>query len=210
MHVRHLMVNGEKMAKSRGNFYTLKDLIAKGYTAKAVRYLLLSANYRTSLNFTEDGLVNAAKTVSGLIDFVDKIKYMNIDGNYNNELDDFSKDAKKKFEESMDDDLNTSLALASIFDLVSQTNKAIDERKVSKKNLAEIYDIMMDFDKVLGVLEHDKGELPDDIADLINRREESRKAKDFAKADMIRKEILDKGFIVEDSPQGPRWKKVNQ
>ena len=133
LHNRHLLVNGEKMSKSLGNFYTLKDLLKKGYSAKAIRYLMLSANYRTSLNFTEEGLKNTEKTVNGLIDFVDKIRELKINGSSNEKINKKINEVKKRFEESMDDDLNTSLALAAIFELINETNKAIDEKNVSEK-----------------------------------------------------------------------------
>ena len=208
MHVRHLMVNNEKMSKSLGNFYTLKDLLKKGYSAKAFRYLMLSANYRTSLNFTEESLKNSEKTVNGLIDFVDKVQELNIKEAYSKAIEERIKETKKKFEESMDDDLNTPLALAAIFDLISEVNKAIDDRKISKENLQEVYGAMKNFDKVLGVLEHEKTKLPKEIMDLVIKREGYRKRGDFAASDKIRKEIAEKGFLIEDSPEGTRWKKI--
>jgi len=208
MHVRHLLVNNEKMSKSLGNFYTLKDLLRKGYSAKAFRYLMLSANYRTSLNFTEESLKNAEKTINGLIDFVDKMRELKINGANNEKISESINEAKKKFEESMDDDLNTPLALAAIFELVSEVNKAIDEKNISEKNLHDVYNVMMDFDKVLGVLEHEKEKLPKETIDLIIKREGYRKRGDFAAADRIRRELAEKGVLVEDSPEGPRWKKI--
>jgi cysteinyl-tRNA synthetase len=208
MHVRHLLVNGEKMSKSKGNFFTLRDLISKGYSSKALRYLMLSANYRTSMNFTEESLKNSEKTVRGLVNFMDKIKEMKLDGEYNINLGEFVINTKKKFEESMDDDLNTPLALASIFDMVSAVNKAMDDKKLSRKNLTEAYDAMMEFDKVLGVLEHDKGELPKELMDLITKREGLRVRGEFALADQIRKELAEKGILIEDSPSGTRWRRI--
>lgn len=207
MHVRHLMVNGEKMSKSKGNFFTLRDLIAKGYSAKAVRYLMLSANYRTSMNFTEDSLKNAENTIKGLVDFMDKLKEIKTSGKDNNDLSAKVENAKKRFEDSMDDDLNTPLALATIFEMISDVNRAIDDGNISKKNTSEVLEAMERFDKVLGVLEYEKGELPKDIENLIAERENSRKTKDFARADAIRKELIDRGYVVEDSPSGPRWRK---
>jgi cysteinyl-tRNA synthetase len=119
-----------------------------------------------------------------------------------------TKEVEQKFEKAMDDDFNTPLALASIFEFVNEVNKAIDEKKVSKENLNEVYDLMMDFDKVLGVLEHEKGEIPKEIMNLIIKREGYRKRGDFAEADKIRRELAEKGILVEDSPEGPRWKKI--
>jgi len=206
MHVRHLMVNGEKMSKSLGNFYTLKDLVKKGYSAKAFRYLMLTAHYRTNLNFTEESLKNSEKTVNGLIDFVDKIRELKVEGEHNGAIDDKIKETQKKFEEGLDDDLNMPLALAAIFELVNETNKAIDEKNVSKKNLEEVYGLMMDFDRVLGILEHEKGVLPKEAEELIRRREEARKAKDWKTADRIREELRAMGITIEDTSQGVRWR----
>jgi len=208
MHVRHLLVNNEKMSKSLGNFYTLKDLLRKGYSAKALRYLMLSANYRTSLNFTEESLKNAEKTINGLIDFVDKMRELKVKGENNQKISEKINETKKKFEESMDDDLNAPLALATIFELVNEVNKAIDEKNISEKNLHDVYNVMMEFDKVLGVLEHEKEKLPKDIIDLIIKREGYRKRGDFAAADKIRGELAEKGVLVEDSPEGSRWKRI--
>jgi len=209
LHVRHLMVNGEKMSKSLGNFYTLRDLLNKGYSARAFRYLMLLAHYRTSLNFTEESLKHAEETVAGLIDFMDKIQNLKIDGSYNDELHKKALETKEKFEEYMDDDLNMPQALASIFDLIRETNKTIDERKVSQKNLKEVHEQIMEFDKVLGILEHEKGKLSKEIMDLIIKREGYRKRGDFETADKIRKELAERGILVEDTPEGPRWKKIS-
>lgn len=210
MHVRHLMVNGEKMSKSKGNFYTLKDLLSKDYSAKAVRYLMLSAHYRTSLNFTDDSLKNAEETVKGLLDFMDKTKTLRIDTVYNNDLHKKVLETKEEFEKSMDDDLNMPQALATIFDLLRVANKAIDERKISQKNLKEIYEQMMEFDSVLGILQKEVKEekLPKEIMNLIIKREGHRKRGDFEAADKVRRELAEKGILIEDTPEGPRWKKI--
>jgi cysteinyl-tRNA synthetase len=207
MHGEFILINDEKMAKSVGNIISARDAVKK-YGGKALRYLLMSSHYRTEINFTEDSIRSAKNTMNKLIDFVDKIKEVDPKGDYNQKLRERADETRKKFEASMDDDFNMPLALAAIFDLVNETNRAIDEKKASRKNMEEVYDLMMDFDKVLGVLEHEKGELPKEIMDLIFKREGYRKRGDFATADKIRMEINEKGYIVEDSPQGPRWKKI--
>ncbi len=208
LHVRHLMVNGQKMSKSLGNYYTLRDLLKKGFNPKAFRYLLLSAHYRTQLNFTEKSLRHAEKTLNNLINFLKRIKEVKIKGKYNKKLRKKVLGTKKKFEKYMDDDLNISPALASIFDLVKETNRAIEEGKVSKKNLKEVYNTIMKFDKVLGVLEHKEERLPKNIKELIEKREQARKRKDYRAADEIRRELRKKGIMVEDTPTGPRWRKL--
>jgi len=207
MHGEFILINEEKMAKSIGNVVSPRDLIKK-YGRNAVRYFLISSHYRTEINLTEESLRAAKNTVNNLIDFIDKIQELNVKGVYNKGIEEKINETKKRFEESMDDDFNMPLVLAAIFDLVNETNRAIDEKKASRKNMEEVYDLMMDLDKVLGVLEHEKGEMPKEIMNLIIKREGYRKRGDFAVADKIRMEINEKGYIVEDSPQGPRWKKI--
>ncbi len=207
MHGEFILINDEKMAKSVGNIISARDAVKK-YGGKALRYFLMSSHYRTEINFTEDSIRSAKNTMNKLIDFVDKIKEVDPKGDYNEKLREKLDETRKKFEASMDDDFNMPLALAAIFDLVNETNRAIDEKKASRKNMEEVYDLMMDLDKVLGVLEHEKGEIPKEIMDLIFKREGYRKRGDFAAADKIRMEINEKGYVVEDSPQGPRWKKI--
>ena len=209
LHAKFLMVNGEKMSKSKGNFYTLKELLKKGYSTRAIRYIFLSAQYRTGMNFTEEGLKQAEETVSGLLDFVEKIRHVKAKSEYNDRLHVEVLKVRDFFEKYMDDDLNTPQALASIFDFVREVNKAMDSGEASQKNLEEVYEQMMDFDRVLGILKEDRKEkLPAELMDLIMKREEYRRSKNFAAADKVRKELLDKGVLVEDSAEGPKWKRI--
>jgi len=209
LHTEYLKVNGEKMAKSLGNFITLRDLLKKDYDPKGVRYLLLSAHYRNTLNFTEESLKDAEKTVERLNDFVDKIKKIKVTGKYNEKLHKKVLESKKKFEKFMDDDFNIPQALTSVFELVRETNKAINDNGLSKENLKEVYEQILDFDKILGVVEIKKEKLPKEALDLIEKREEYRKKGDFETADKIRKQLREKGILVEDTPEGPRWKKIS-
>ncbi len=208
LHTEYLMVNGEKMAKRLGNFITLQDLLKKGYNPKAIRYLLFSAHYKSSLNFTEESLKDAERTVANLNDFVDRINKIKVSGKYNKELSKKVVESKNKFELYMDDDFNIPQALSSIFELIHQTNKAIDQNDLSDVNLKEVYNQMMEFDKILGIIEIKKEKLPKEIMDLIIKREGYRKRGDFEAADKIRLELREKGFIVEDTPQGTRWRKI--
>ncbi|MEM7820666.1 MAG: cysteine--tRNA ligase, partial [Candidatus Aenigmatarchaeota archaeon] len=182
VHTKHLLVNNEKMSKSKGNFYTLRDLIAKGYDAKEFRYLLLSSHYRDNLNFTFKALDAAKNTVNSLIDFIDKIQGMKSKAPWNEKLHAIVIKTKLTFEERMDDDLDTPQALAAMHELVRETNKAIEEGTASEKNLREVYETMMAFDKVLGILKHEKTEVPAEIKDLVEKREVARKMKDFKTA----------------------------
>jgi len=148
------------------------------------------------------------KTVDNLINFIDRIQEINPEGEYNKDLAEKINEAKQKFEQSMDDDFNMPLALASIFNLISETNKTIDGKNLNKENLDEVYEAMMNFDKVLGILEHEKQEIPKEVLDLAEKREEARQNKNWEEADKIRNQIKEMGYIVEDSPSGPRLKKV--
>jgi cysteinyl-tRNA synthetase len=208
LHIEYLQVNGEKMAKSLGNFITLRDLLKKGYDPKAIRYLLLSAHYKSTLNFTEESLKDAEKTVSNLNDFVDKISRLKVSGKYNQELSKKVGEARSKFENYMDDDFNTPQALTAVFELIHETNKEIEKNNLSKENLKEIFNQIIEFDKVLGVIEIKKEKLPKEIMDLIIKREGYRKRGDFEAADEVRKQLNEKGYWVEDTPEGPMWKKV--
>lgn len=205
LHNEHLLVNGQKMSKSLGNFYTLRDLLEKGYDAKAIRYELLATHYRTKLDFREDNLKKIPETLQKFYDFIDKLD--SIKGKKDNsKVSKLIETVKNKFEDAMDNDLNISGALAAIFEFMTSVNKIMNE--ISTKDAKEIKKIMLEFDYVLGIMKHEKAEIKKDIAELINKREKARKKKDFKTADSIRDKLKEKGIILEDSPQGVRWKKV--
>ena len=203
LHNEHLVVDGKKMSKSSGNFYTLRDIIKKGYDPKAVRYLLLSTHYRNKLNFTFKGLDAAKNAVDKLNNFMFNLDYMNCKEDVGN-IDELINEAKAAFELKMDDDLNISEVLAVIFDFIRDTNKL----RLSKKDSEKVRKLMLDFDKVLGVIELKGEKISKDIEKLIEEREKARKKKDFKEADKIREEIRKNGYIVEDSDDGPRLKKI--
>ena len=173
-HNEWVLVEGKKMSKRYNNFYTLRDVLAKGYSPKAVRYLLMNAHYRSQLNFTFEGLKDAETTVNRLIEFMEKLDEIN-EGIYNEKVKELIADAKKKFEEAMDDDLNVPLAMAAIHEFVSEINKLIADNKFGEKNAKEVKEVMLEFDKVLGILEHEKAEVPEEIKKLVEEREEARK-----------------------------------
>jgi cysteinyl-tRNA synthetase len=211
LHIEHLLVEGGKMAKSLGNFYTLRDLLAKGYDPKAVHYLLMSTHYRQQLNFTFEGLEAAKNALDRLVNFVRRL--MGADGSGCGEkIRALTNDAQRRFEEAMDDDLNISVALAALFDFVREVNKLLDDNMLSKGEAEEVYELMMRFDKVLGVIGEikRKEKLPKEAEELILKREEARKAKDWEAADKIREQLGSIGIIIEDTPQGVKWKIVNR
>ena len=207
LHNEHLLVEGKRMAKRFGNYYTLRDLIKMGYDPKAVRFLLMSTHYRQQLNFTFDGLKAAKSAVDRLTNFVYRL--LDADGKGCGEkIKELMRGVKKDFEEAMDDDLNIGVALATLFNFVSEVNKLLDDNMLSKEEAKEVYNLMMKFDKVLGVIGEVKKEeeLPKEAEELIRKREEARKAKDWQTADKIREQLKAMGIIIEDTPQGVKWR----
>ncbi|HOK56363.1 MAG TPA: cysteine--tRNA ligase [bacterium] len=205
LHCAHLLVNGEKMSKSKGNFYTLRDLLNKGYNPVAIRYLLLSTHYRDPLNFTESSLKQAENTVRNYNEFY---QGLNICGSekYNPEIKEEIEKAKKGFIEGLSDDLNISSGLSSIFNFIKKVNVFFSKGEFGKENVKEVKDFIEGIDKVLCIIEKRQETLPEEILNLIKEREKARKNKEFEKADRIRGILKEKGIILEDTPYGTRWK----
>lgn len=206
LHCAHLLSDNEKMSKSKGNFYTLRDLFAKGYDPIAIRYLLLSVHYRSPLNFTLEGLQQAESAVRRLRDFYQRLQKVQ-GGTYNSGLFYNTMAAEDMFKQFLDDDLNISPALAAVFGLMKETNIALEKNALDNKNVKEIMRIFFKFDSILGILGTEEILLSKEIDNLIKIRESARKRKDFKEADTIRKEIFEKGFVLEDTSDGPRVKK---
>lgn len=206
LHNEHLMVEGRKMAKSLGNYYTLRDLLNKGYNPMSIRYLLLSTHYRQQLNFTFDGLEAAKNALQRLHDFVDNLKMVKGEKSNPGVKEVLSK-AKKEFEEALDDDLNTSEALGVVFNLVKDTNRLMDDKEISRSDAEKVWELMEDFDSVLGILKREELVLDEEIERLIEKRSKAREEKNFKLADQIRKDLEAKGIILEDTPQGVKWKR---
>jgi cysteinyl-tRNA synthetase len=207
VHCEHLLVDGKKMSKSLGNFYTLRDILGKGYDAKAIRYLLLSMSYKQQLNFTFDALEASQNTINRFKEFILNIRAIKKEKD-SKKVDSLIKKAKKQFEKAMDDNLNTSEALAAIFDFMKEINVLMMDNKIGMNNAKEILNAMNDFDKVLGVLDFKEEKIDNEIEEMIQQREDARKKKDFATADRIRDELKQRGIVLEDTSQGVRWKKV--
>jgi cysteinyl-tRNA synthetase len=201
MHNEHLLVDGQKMSKSAGNFYTLRDLLKKGHPPEAIRYLLLATHYRQKLNLTEDGLKAAGQAVARLQEFASRAKT----GKDGPEMDGIAKSARKSFEAAMDDDLNTPLALSVVFDFIREANAAGAGGKA--------FGLVLDFDRILGLRLGEGGEwkgateASTEIRKLLDEREAARKKKDWASADVVRNKLKEMGVLVEDSKNGPVWKK---
>ncbi len=208
VHNEWLLVEGKKMSKSLGNFLTLRNVLCRdGIDSKSVRYLLLSTHYRQQLNFTFKALDSAFHAVRGLNEFVQRM--MQVKGSGSSKVGKLVKNAREKFEEAMDDDLNMSAALAAAFDFVSSTNQLEKEGKLGKKDAEAAIRLMRKFDKVLGFIEFEEKGITEEIRELVEKREQARKNKDYAEADRIRAELKEKGIILEDTKQGVRWKREN-
>lgn len=208
MHCRYLLVDGEKMSKSKGNFFTLRDLLEKGHNPAAIRYLLASGHYRSPLNFTFDGLKGSDAAVQRLKDCVLRLSEVATDGSAADDSFAPLQSAQERFETAMDDDLDVPNALAAVFDFVRYANQAIDDRSLTPAEATASLDFMKAVDSIFNVMDMGKQEtLDEDIQRLIEERQAARKSRDFAKADAIRDQLAEMGIVLEDTPQGIRWKR---
>ena len=208
LHFEHLKVEGETMSKSKGNYYTFRDLTDKGFSPAAIRYFLLSVPCRKQLNFTFDALQGAEKTVESLRDFRARLEEARTEAGRNNELHDATKQALTEFEAGMDDDLNTSVALAAVHELTREVNTALARRVLRADNKREIIAAIERIDSVLNVIGRPQREMLDEeIQKLIDERQEARHRRDFARADEIRNQLAERGIVLEDTKDGVRWKR---
>lgn len=210
LHTRHLLVDGKKMSKSKKNFYTLEDLLKKGYSARAIRYLLLSAHYRDPLNFTFKGLDDAERAVKKLDELYINVEEADETKKRTKSFLKTIKDNKMYFKQAMDDDLNISKALAVLFGF----NKRINEQLIigmNKKDKKEALGLLQEFDSVFGFgLSFKKvrtGQIPRDVLRLADNREKMREEKNWKEADKLREKIEKLGYVIEDKPSGFNLKK---
>ncbi|HJZ82138.1 MAG TPA: cysteine--tRNA ligase [Pyrinomonadaceae bacterium] len=207
-HFEHLKVEGETMSKSKGNYYTFRDLTAQGFTPAGLRYFLLSVPFRKQLNFTFDALRGAEKTVTSLRDFRARVTEARTEPGSEPGVSAAIAKALQDFEAGMDDDLNTSVALATIHELTREINTELAHGTLRADNRQEVLAAIDRFDSVLGVFGEAKSEMLDDeIQKLIDERQEARHRRDFSRADQIRDELARRGIILEDTKDGVRWKR---
>ncbi|MBR1967124.1 MAG: cysteine--tRNA ligase [Lentisphaeria bacterium] len=201
LHCAHLMVNGEKMSKSLGNFFTLRDLMDKGFKGREIRYVLLGAHYRKKLNFTFDALKQAASSLAYFDELFIRLKEAN--GNSCPDINEFIAQYDAEFNTAICDDLNVSGCNAVIFKLGAECNKRMDAGSLSAADSAKILDLFRKFDRIFGFLNVDaakKADIPQEIIELAQKRVEAKKNKDWASADALRNEIQSAGYIIEDAP----------
>jgi cysteinyl-tRNA synthetase len=208
LHAEHLKVEGESMSKTRGNYFTFRDLREKGFDPIAIRYLLLSVPYRKQLNFTFEGLRGAEKTVESLRDFHSRVRTARTESGSNPELRSVAARALEEFESGMDDDLNTSVALAAVHDLKREVNTALDSCALRADDQRDILALVERFNSVLNIFGEGEAELLDaEIQALIDERQQARHRRDFARADEIRDQLAARGITLEDTRDGVRWKR---
>jgi len=231
MHVRFLLVEGKKMSKSEGNFFTLRDLLLKGYKPSAIRFLLTSVPYRKQLNFTFDGLRQAAHSVQRLRDFKARLEMSRPEPGKNEGAHELAARTQSEMRSALDDDLNTAQALAAMFDMVREANTLADRGELRQDDKAPLLQTLRQFDEIFAVVEDDDAAkmsralewakahgkvngtgLAPAIADeeverLVGERNDAKKARDFARSDAIRKQLTEAGIIVEDTKDGIRWKR---
>jgi cysteinyl-tRNA synthetase len=210
LHSEFLMVEGQKMSKSLGNYFTLRDLIGKGHAPESIRYLLASVPYRKQLNFTFDGLKSAATAIDRVRNFKLRLETDRYPEGVNEQLAARVAAASASFRDSLEDDINTAEALAAVFEYVRDANSAMDAGEFRQGNVPAALDFLRQFDSIFDVLAPtvQTNSMSDGEVDaLIAERAAAKKAKDFARADQIRQQLLDAGIILEDTKSGVRWKR---
>jgi cysteinyl-tRNA synthetase len=210
IHTEHLLVDGAKMSKSAGNFYTLRDLLDKGYSPRSIRYLLMSAHYKKQLNFTLDGITQADQALERIDNFTVRLHDRKGPGE-NPEIKNICSSLINDFSETVDNDLNISGGLGVFFEFIHKINSMISEDNVSEKDAEKILEAVGKLDQVFGFVFSAAGEETDadkdKIDQLVNERIQAKKDKQFARADEIRELLKNEGIILEDTKDGTRWKR---
>jgi cysteinyl-tRNA synthetase len=210
LHSEHLSLDMQKMSKSLGNIYTLRDIVEMGHSPEALRYLLTSVPYRKKLNFTLEGLTAAATAIDRLRNFKLRLESEKFPQGSDTQLASRIQTACEQFDAALDDDLNTAEALAAIFEFVRDANTAMDSGVFVAGNASAALKLLERFDSIFDVLRptvKDAVIFDADVEKLIAERTQSKKARNFARADEIRKQLLDAGIILEDTKEGVRWKR---
>jgi cysteinyl-tRNA synthetase len=211
LHSEHLLVDGTKMSKSLGNFFTLRDLVGKGYDPMTIRYELLTAHYRKQLNFTLEGLEQSKAALDRISTFVDRLRKMSLQPGATEPVKQILASSLVEFEAAMNDDLNVPGALGATFEMIKQLNPLAEGAELGEEDRDAILTTLQRMDTVLGVLkpvfETEAGDDDAEIDALVAERTEARKQRNFARADEIRSLLDDRGIILEDGPEGTLWRR---
>jgi len=213
LHCEHLIVDGQKMSKSLGNFYTLRDLLAKGHTGPELRWVLIGTHYRSKLNFNVESLKQARSALAKFKDFFARLKTAKGKASSLQGVQELLAKHRESFKEAIGNDLNISGAVAALYDLERELNKLLSSGELGEDGAALALEQFRDFDKVLAVLDVDAAQspaedAPAEILELAKKRVEAKKAKDFKAADALRDQIKAAGYLVIDTPSGPQVKKA--
>jgi cysteinyl-tRNA synthetase len=205
MHGAHLMVEGKKMAKSLGNFFTLRDLLNQGFSGREIRFLLLQAHYRETFNFTLEGLKQARASLLRIDECLSKLR--ELAGQETRDTAEASP-LPKELAQALDEDLNISRAWGTLFTWVSEMNRQLANNSLNAPTASVALAAWRKVDSVLGVAAETETDVPAEVTSLVEARQAARKSKDFKRADAIRDELKAKGWVIDDTPKGPRAKRL--
>ena len=206
LHCEHLLVNGAKMSKSLQNFYTITDLINRGYTASAIRYLLTSSHYRHKVDLTEEHILAANQAVNRFQDFRRRLEKLATSSS-RHEVD---LPVLDEFRKAMNNDLNIAEAMGKVFDWIREVNRKIDSNELTTEEASSSIEVLDKIDSVIAVVSDDKPEITDEEATMIDEREKARQEKNWSRADEIRDYFRSKGFELEDTPDGTILKRSKE
>jgi cysteinyl-tRNA synthetase len=207
MHVKHLLIENETMSKSKGNFFTIQDLVERGHSPEAIRYLLCGSHYRSPLNFTFQGLHQAKASLERIQGLVQRLQETERDGPAGPAAE-AATAARAAFEAALLDDLNTPEALAAVHGLVNRANTLMVEGALTREGAAAVRAELASMDRVFGVLlPSETDALSETERALFEERQDARKQRDFARADAARARLEAIGGVLEDTPKGTRWRR---
>ncbi len=207
LHCAHLVVDGKKMSKSLGNFYTLRDLLARGYTGREIRYELISTHYRQSLNFTFEAVEAARAALKRLDEFTERLEEAAGEKEQQTAPPSWASAGLKDFCAALDDDLNIAGALGALFDMVHAGNKALNEKMVSAGEAWATLGLLDQMDKVLGFLKPEEETVDPEVVAMADLRQRARRDRNWTEADRLREELAARGWEVQDTAQGPKLKR---
>ena len=208
VHGEHLLVNNETMSKSKGNFFTLRDLLDRGFDPAAIRYLLVSVHYRKTINFSFEGIQQSATALRRIQDLIDRLAGVQGPESSDRQSSAALEKARLAFESAMDDDLNASEALGALFDLVREVNTLLDHGNMGGVQARAVEDFLRRADSVWGTFFMRRELLLDEeVEKLINERQQARRDRRFQHADAVREQLLQRGLLLEDTREGTRWKR---
>ncbi|MGO9179530.1 MAG: cysteine--tRNA ligase [Candidatus Limnocylindrales bacterium] len=208
LHCAHLQMGGQKMAKRTGNIERPSDVYARGFSPRALRYALIAAHYRAPLEFSDDSLHGASAAVERLGNVLTALDAYDVEGPSDSGLPALLREARDRFAEALDDDLNISAALAAVFDLVRELNRRVDAATLSSADASAAAAFLRDLDRVLGVMEEEVEQLNPELSQMLAEREAARSRREWATSDRLRDALAERGILIEDTKAGQRWRRA--